>query len=48
MSFGGFLGIGEDYYPLSWSILTYNPTLGGYEVHHRTTAQKCSEILPAR
>ena len=32
MSFGGFLGIGEDYYPLPWSVLTYNPTLGGYEV----------------
>jgi hypothetical protein len=32
MSFGGFLGIGEDYYPLPWSVLTYNPSLGGYEV----------------
>jgi len=32
MSFGGFLGIGEDYYPLPWSVLRYNPTLGGYEV----------------
>jgi PRC-barrel domain len=32
MSFGGFLGIGEDHYPLPWSVLTYNPTLGGYEV----------------
>jgi PRC-barrel domain len=32
MSFGGFLGMGEDHYPLSWSVLTYNPTLGGYEV----------------
>ena len=28
MSFGGFLGTGEDYYPLPWSVLTYNPTLG--------------------
>ena len=33
MSFGGFLGIGEDYYPLPWSVLTYNPKLGGYEVN---------------
>jgi len=33
MSFGGFLGIGEDYYPLPWPVLTYNPTLGGYEVN---------------
>ena len=23
MSFGGFMGIGEDYYPLPWSLLTY-------------------------
>jgi PRC-barrel domain len=33
MSFGGFLGVGEDYYPLPWSLLTYNPALGGYEVN---------------
>jgi hypothetical protein len=33
MSFGGFLGIGEDYYPLPWSLLTYNERLGGYEVN---------------
>jgi hypothetical protein len=32
MSFGGFMGIGEDYYPLPWSLLTYNPRLDGYEV----------------
>lgn len=33
MSFGGFMGIGEDYYPLPWSALTYNPELDGYEVN---------------
>jgi len=33
MSFGSFLGIGEDYYPLPWSLLTYNPRLGGYEIN---------------
>lgn len=33
MSFGGFLGIGEDYYPLPWSLLTYNTRLDGYEVN---------------
>src|ERR687888_830426 len=32
MSFGGFLGLGEDYYPVPWSLLTYNERLGGYEV----------------
>ena len=33
LSFGGFLGIGEDHYPLPWSLLTYNEKLGGYEVN---------------
>src|SRR5438067_13840505 len=33
MSFGGFLGMGEDFYPLPWSLLTYNERLGGYEVN---------------
>jgi hypothetical protein len=33
MSFGGFLGVGEDYYPSPWQLLTYNPQLGGYEVN---------------
>jgi hypothetical protein len=32
MSFGGFMGIGEDYYPLPWSLLTFDPNLGGYVV----------------
>ena len=29
MSFGGFLGLGSDYYPLPWSLLKYNELLGG-------------------
>ena len=33
MSFGGFMGIGEGYYPLPWSLLSYNPELEGYEVN---------------
>jgi hypothetical protein len=33
MHFGGFLGMGEEAYPLPWSVLTYNPSLGGYEVN---------------
>ena len=33
MSFGGFLGMGEDFYPLPWSLLTYNERLGGYQVN---------------
>jgi sporulation protein YlmC with PRC-barrel domain len=40
MSFGGFMGIGEDYYPLPWSLLTYNPQLEGYEVNISETQLK--------
>lgn len=32
MSFGGFLGVGEDYYPLPWSKLDYDTSLGGYRI----------------
>lgn len=32
MSFGGFMGIGEDYYPLPWEELVYDERLDGYEV----------------
>ncbi|MGA3000075.1 PRC-barrel domain-containing protein [Bradyrhizobium sp.] len=31
LSFGGFLGIGDDYYPLPWPSLKYNVELGGYQ-----------------
>ena len=30
MSFGGFLGIGEKYHPLPWSMLKYDERKGGY------------------
>jgi hypothetical protein len=33
MHFGGFLGMGEDAYPLPWPVLKYNTRLGGYEVN---------------
>jgi hypothetical protein len=32
MNFGGFLGLGQESYPLPWSLLAYNAKLGGYEV----------------
>ena len=32
MSFGGFLGIGDDHHPLPWSVLKYDTTQGGYVV----------------
>ena len=33
LSFGGFLGMGEDYYPVPWSTLHYDTNLGGYLVN---------------
>jgi sporulation protein YlmC with PRC-barrel domain len=32
LSFGGFLGIGDRYYPLPWEKLSYNTEMGGYVV----------------
>ena len=32
MSFGGFLGIGDQYHPLPWNSLNYDPNQGGYVV----------------
>ena len=33
MSFGGFLGIGNDYRALPWSVLRYNEDLDAYELN---------------
>jgi hypothetical protein len=33
VSFGGFLGMGEDYYPMPWTNLKYDTRLGGYRVN---------------
>jgi hypothetical protein len=30
LSFGGFLGIGTDHYPVPWKALRYDTDLGGY------------------
>ncbi len=32
MSFGGFLGMGNEHYPLPWSMLNYDTDQGGYVV----------------
>jgi len=32
MSFGGFLGVGNDYHPLPWNTLKYDTRQGGYVV----------------
>jgi hypothetical protein len=33
LSFGGFLGIGSDYYPIPWAALSYDTSLGGYRTN---------------
>ena len=33
LSFGGFLGIGNDYYPIPWESLKYDTGLGGYRTN---------------
>ena len=33
LTFGGFLGMGNDYYPLPWASLKYDENLGGYLVN---------------
>ena len=33
LGFGGFLGMGEDHYPIPWSTLTYDTRLGGYRTN---------------
>ena len=30
ISFGGFLGLAHSHYPIPWSALTYDTTLGGF------------------
>jgi PRC-barrel domain len=30
LGFGGFLGIGDDHYPLPWQSLKYDTNVGGY------------------
>ncbi|MFA7602619.1 MAG: PRC-barrel domain-containing protein [Novosphingobium sp.] len=32
IEFGGILGIGNDYYPIPWDMLTYDVEKGGYVV----------------
>ena len=37
MSFGGFLGIGEQYHPLPWQSLDYDERKDGYVVNMEKT-----------
>ena len=40
MSFGGFLGLGEDHHPLPWDALDYDTDRGGYVVNVDTSRFK--------
>ena len=42
LSFGGFLGIGEKFHPLPWSMLDYDPGKAGYVVSLDKTALKAA------
>lgn len=33
LSFGGFLGMGQDHYPIPWEKLAYDESVGGYRVN---------------
>ncbi|WP_323810329.1 PRC-barrel domain-containing protein [Sphingobium baderi] len=33
LQFGGLFGLGSDYYPLPWDVLTYETEQGGYVVN---------------
>jgi sporulation protein YlmC with PRC-barrel domain len=33
MSFGGFMGLGHNHYPIPWGALTYDKSLGGFRTN---------------
>jgi hypothetical protein len=48
LSFGGFLGLGERFYPLPWPALRYAPEHGGYVVDlDKVTSPGATPIMPA-
>ena len=44
LSFGGFLGIGSDYYPIPWDSSSMTPAWGVPHYHHRAAAHRCAEV----
>jgi hypothetical protein len=46
MSFGGFLGVGEDYYPIPWEKLSYNSALDAYELDVNETRLRGAPSYP--
>ena len=48
LSFGGFLGIGDDHYPLPWQSLKYDTSLGGYRHRRNGSAAQGRAALRQR
>lgn len=44
LGFGGFLGIGEKFHPIPWSLLSYNKDKGGYIVPMSTEVLKGAPV----
>jgi len=40
LSFGGFLGMGTDHYPLPWSMLNMTRTWAATCQHHRDSSRR--------
>jgi hypothetical protein len=47
MSFGGFLGLGEDHYPIPWKQLRYDESLDGYITELDESRIKSAPTPPA-
>jgi len=48
LSFGGFLGIGSEYYPLPWRKLDYDTSLGGIPGRYCRGNTRWGTQIPAR
>ncbi len=44
LGFGGFLGIGEKFHPIPWSLLNYSKEKGGYIVPMSTDVLKSAPV----
>ena len=48
LSFGGFLGMGHDHYPVPWQILTYDTGLSGYKTNLTESQLKAAPKIPSK
>jgi hypothetical protein len=46
MTFGGFLGIGDEYRALPWNVLRYNKRLDAYELNVAEDQLRSAPVLP--